>query len=273
MRVAVIANGAKDKDYANTKRLCEILAQKGIDINMSENMRGIVDGACCGDEELYDGVDAAIVLGGDGTVLASAVPCARRGIPIMGINLGRLGFMTETETKDIERAASRLKAGDYRIEERMMMEVTVGGSTFLALNDCVVSKESAQMIMAGVFAGEDEICEYIADGVIIATPTGSTGYSLSAGGPVAEPTMDMFLATPICAHSLKARPAVLAPDKKIYVHLFDGAAELADVTVDGTVRARLKTGERCEIVRANECLRLIKFGGQSFYDILTAKLV
>ncbi len=273
MRVAVIANGTKDENFVNTKRLCGALAQNGIEINMGGAMQGVFDGARCDDAGLYDGVDAAIVLGGDGTILVSAVPCARLDIPVMGINLGRLGFMTETEAKDISTAAARLKAGDYHIEERMMMKVKVGGESFLALNDCVVSKVGSQMIMAGVFAGEDKICEYIADGVIIATPTGSTGYSLSAGGPVAEPTMNMFLATPVCAHSLKARPAVLAPDKKIFVHLFGGAAEFADVTVDGTVRARLKTDERCEIVRAGVSLKLIKFGGQSFYDILTAKLV
>lgn len=273
MRVAVIANGTKDKNFENTKKLCRALEKYGIGINMEKYLDGLFDGAKYDDRTLYDGVSAAVVLGGDGTILNAAVPCGAKGIPVMGINLGRLGFMTETEVKDADAAVAGLKKGNYRIEERMMMRVTVGAESFLALNDCVVSKPSSQMIIAGVFAGDEKICEYIADGVIISTPTGSTGYSLSAGGPVAEPTMNMFLATPVCAHSLKARPAVLAADKRIYVHLLEGASPSADVTIDGTVRARLKTGERCEIARAKESLKLIKFGGQSFYDILTAKLV
>ena len=148
-----------------------------------------------------------------------------------------------------------------------------GVEEYAALNDCVVSKPDAQMINVAVFTDGEKITEYISDGVIIATPTGSTGYSLSAGGPVADPGTEMFLATPICAHTLKARTAVLGPEKKVSVKLMSGANKCADVTVDGVVKGRLEVGKKVEICRFERKFKLIKFGTQSFYDILTAKLL
>lgn len=264
MKAAVIPNPNKDEGLVQTARLSEILKSKDIEI--------VADG-----EKLYDEADVVIVLGGDGTILCAADECAKRGIPVMGINLGRVGFMTETEQDNMEQAIDSLVCGRYRIEERMMMKVSVptenGLKEYLALNDCVVAKPDAQMIKVSVFAESEQITEYIADGVIIATPTGSTGYSLSAGGPVADPSTEMFLATPICAHTLKARPAVLAPEKTVSVYLADGAAQSADVTVDGIKRESLKVGDSVIITRSELKLKLIKFGQQSFYNILTAKLL
>lgn len=260
MRAAVIPNPNKDEGLIQTKKLCEILKSRGVE-------------AVCDESELYNNTDVVIVLGGDGTILCAAEECAKRGIPVMGINLGRVGFMTETEQDNMEEAVDSLLSGKYRIEERMMMNVSVGRNDYLALNDCVVAKPDAQMIKTAVFAEDEQITEYIADGVIIATPTGSTGYSLSAGGPVADPGTEMFLATPICAHTLKARPAVLAPEKTVSVHLLEGAAESAVVTIDGIVKESLAVGDRAIITRSALKLKLIKFGHQSFYNILTAKLL
>ncbi|MBS7297548.1 MAG: NAD(+)/NADH kinase [Eubacteriales bacterium] len=260
MRVAVIPNPCKDVGLIQSSRLCEILKNRGVDVVTDKS-------------ELYDNTDVVIVLGGDGTILCAAEECAKRGIPVMGINLGRVGFMTETEQKNMEKAVDSLLLGEYKIEERMMMNVSIGNNNYLALNDCVVAKPDAQMIKTAVYAENEQITEYIADGVIIATPTGSTGYSLSAGGPVADPGTEMFLATPICAHTLKARPAVLAPEKTVSVHLLCGAAESAGVTVDGVVKESMRVGDKVIITRSELKLKLIKFGQQSFYNILTAKLL
>lgn len=278
MRIAVIPNPTKDKGLKNTHKLCNILSRMSVQMCMDEKYKesGINADFFCG-EEIYNRADVAIVLGGDGTILQAAEPCAIRHIPVMGINLGRVGFMTETEQNDMECAAKMLVEGAYKIEERMMMDIAFmsEGKTLKlsALNDCVVSKPDAQMIRVGVFAGGEEITEYIADGTIIATPTGSTGYSLSAGGPVADPGTDVFLSTPICAHTLHARPSVLAPEKKIEVRLFEGANKFADVTVDGIVKGKIGVGGSVEIKRSGIRLKLIKFGRQSFYDILAAKLM
>lgn len=276
MRVTVIPNHTKDIGLVQTKALCDVLLAGGAQISMSEIYRTCgIDADYCVDG-LYEGSSAAIVLGGDGTILQAAVPCARLGIPVMGINLGRIGFMTETEPKEVREAAERLLAGSYRIEERMMMSVRIrtkeAEQSYLSLNDCVVAKNDAQMIMTGVFADDEEITEYIADGVIISTPTGSTGYSLSAGGPVADPGTEVFLATPICAHSLLARPALLAAEKTICVRLLEGASQCAGVTIDGVVCGNISRGDEVIIEKSDARLRLIKFGRQSFYDVLTAKL-
>lgn len=260
MKVAVIPNPYKDEGLVQTARLCEILKARGIE--------AVTDA-----DDLYENTDIVIILGGDGTILCAAEECARRGIPVMGINLGRVGFMTETEQDNMEDAVDSLLSGAYKIEERMMMDVSVGDKEYLALNDCVVAKCDAQMIKIAVYAENEQITEYIADGVIISTPTGSTGYSLSAGGPVADPGTEMFIATPICAHTLKARPAVLAPEKTVSVHLLSGAAQNAVVTVDGIVRESLGVGDKVVITRSQKKLKLIKFGHQSFYNILMAKLL
>lgn len=273
MRISVIPNPTKDIELCMTKKLCKLLSAKGVTVLMEPAYADSGIDAVYSAEKLYGSTDTVIVLGGDGTILCAAEECARRGIPVMGINLGRVGFMTETEQDDMEQATEKLLSGRYKIEERMMMEVSVGEQEYLALNDVVVAKPDAQMINTAVFADGEKITEYIADGVIIATPTGSTGYSLSAGGPVADPGTEMFLATPICAHTLKARPAVLAPEKKISVKLLDGANSKAEITVDGMVVENLLLGGEVTIRKSEVKLRLIKFGQQSFYDILTAKLL
>ena len=144
MRVAVIPNPNKDEGLVQTARLCEILKSRGID-------------AVTDEDRLYEGTDVVIVLGGDGTILCAAEECATRGIPVMGINLGRVGFMTETEQENMEEAVDSLLSGKYIIEERMMMNVSVGKKDYLALNDCVVAKPDAQMIKTAVFAESEQI--------------------------------------------------------------------------------------------------------------------
>ncbi len=275
-RIAVIPNSTKDKDYRYTKMLLQILSGRAEivmpekDAISGENVR------FCG-EDLYDGVDAVIVLGGDGTILQAAGPCGRGNIPVMGINLGKVGFMTEVEVDDMQAACDRLLADDFQIEKRMMMEIDVEDSSekvqkFLALNDVVIAKPNAEMIALGLYAGDEMVSEYIADGLIVSTPTGSTGYSLSAGGPVADPQMELFIATPICAHMLSARPMLLSADKLINVGLFEGGANSATVTVDGEDKCTVKSCDKITIKRAECALKIIKLGRQSFYHTMMAKL-
>ena len=276
MKISVISNSTKDLSFEQTIRICEILHNNGATVRLSNNYKGL-----CGyvqySDDLYSDTDAVVVLGGDGTILREGVACAKMDIPVMGINLGRVGFMTETEIDDVEENIKRLLSGDYEIQERMMMSVEIvnenGRSKYLALNDCVVSKPDAQMINVSVSANDEKITEYIADGIILSTPTGSTGYSLSAGGPVADPACEIFMATPICAHTLLARPAVMSAEKEISVELIEGANKLADVTIDGVVVGKLMVGDVTVIKKACEKFKLIKFKKQSFYDIMTAKLI
>lgn len=268
-RIAVIPNYIKDVDKTYTKQLCKYLAGKAeVIMHQKDFCEGI--SAKFYDGDIYDGTDAVIILGGDGTILQAAEPCGKNKIPVMGINLGRVGFMTEVETDDMEAACDRLLSDDFKVVERMMMEVSFGGKSYIALNDVVVSKKDATMIDMELYADAEEVSEYTSDGVIIATPTGSTGYSLSAGGPVADPEMKVFIATPICAHTLSARPILMSENKEIILKLTKGGSAL--VTVDGRSKGAIDAGDVVTIKKSAHTLKIIKLGKKSFYHTMMAKL-
>ncbi len=273
-RIAVIPNYTKDIEYEYTTRLCAYLNGKAnIVMQESDRIAGI-DAEFTVD--VYDGADAVIILGGDGTMLQAAEPCGRNAIPVMGINLGKVGFMTEVETSDMETACNRLLADDFRLEERMMMEITLQNDSsrksYLALNDLVISKPDACMVAMELYANGEKVSKYIADGLIISTPTGSTGYSLSAGGPVADPSMRLFIATPICAHMLSARPMLMDESKEITLKLSDGGSDSAVVTVDGENKCIIGSDNIVSIRRSVHTMNIIKLGKQSFYHTMMAKL-
>lgn len=271
-KIAVIPNYTKDTEYIYTKRLLTCLAEKA-QVVMQEKDR--IDGMCAqfmtGD--VYDGCDAVIVLGGDGTMIRVAEACSEKGIPVMGINLGKVGFLTEVETVDMETACMKLLLDDYTVEERMMMEIVLeSGDTYVALNDLVIYKDDAPMIETEIYAGGSQVSEYMSDGIIISTPTGSTGYSLSAGGPVADPAMNLFIATPICAHTLSARPMLLSQHKDITLKLDKKGGKSAKIAVDGIDKCVIKSGDTVLVRRAKRTFNTIKLGKQSFYYTMMAKL-
>lgn len=278
--IAIIPNNKKDIGLVCTRRLVNCLEGKA-NLYMSRRYEvsalpvNYVSG-----EELYDQVEVVIVLGGDGTILQIANQIAGKDdIAVMGINLGRVGFMSEIEVDDIEKASELLIQDYYRIEQRMMMQVQIMKDgkiqgCYPALNDVVVSKSAnTKLIGMKLFADGEKVNAYTADGLILATPTGSTGYSLSAGGPVVDPLMRLFIATPICAHMLSARSAVLSADKEIVLKLDEDFAENdAMVSIDGDVQAYIKNGDEVIVTKSKHQTRLIKIGNQSFYDTLIRKL-
>ena len=191
----------------------------------------------------------------------------------MGINLGKIGFMTEIEIDDMGDAISKFLQDDFTVEKRMMMKAEIRKEnkiqfSFHALNDVVVSKVAGELSTDGV-----AVNRYTADGLIIATPTGSTGYSISAGGPVVDPCMRLYVATPICAHMLSVRSAVLSSNKDIRIKL-DGEYGNADavVTADGDIQGYIKNADEVIITESEYDFELIKIGEQSFYDTLIKKL-
>lgn len=274
--IIIIPNDKKDIDLLVTNKLIGILSSHA-QLFMEKKFSFLggqikfLDG-----EELFDDADVVIVLGGDGTILEVAEHCGMRNIPIMGINLGRVGFMTEIDVCDMEFACQALINGNFKTEKRMMMDVCVeknGHSAhYYALNDVVFSKSNSSMILIDVYSENEKINEYRADGLIVATPTGSTGYSLSAGGPVADPTMELFIASPICAHELHARPALMPSDKSLYISLSEELGHEALVTVDGIVRENVSLGDKVIVTKSRHYTNIIKIKNQSFYDVLTQKL-
>jgi NAD+ kinase len=223
-------------------------------------------------------IDALLTLGGDGTLLRGARLLRGRPVPILGINLGRLGFLTSCGRDETELALRRLAAGDYLAERRMQLEARAldrsGNSRkrWFALNDVVLHKGGfARVLHLSVSANGDPVGSYAADGIVFSTPTGSTAYSLSAGGPVVVPTLESIVVTPISPHTLGIRPLVLAADAELSVHTDDGPDELL-VTVDGQVGTTFSVGETLIVRRADRHALIVRFPGSTFFSVLTRKL-
>lgn len=273
-KIVLIPNINKDIGLERTKKIVNLLQGKA-EVRMqtaysAANLNVIYT------DDIYTDVDVFIVIGGDGTILRAAGMCAVKGIPILGINMGRIGFMSEVELRDIASAIECLLNDDYEVEERMMMEIHINGNThgmFYALNDVVISKSvDATLIYMKLYADDEQMNAYVADGVVISTPTGSTGYSLSAGGPVVDPIMELFVATAICPHMLSARPAVMSADKKITLKLDERVNNEALVTIDGCQQAYIKSTDEVVITKSKYVTKLIRMGRHSFYDTLIKKL-
>ena len=222
--------------------------------------------------------DVLLTLGGDGTLLRGARLLAGRPVPILGLNLGRLGFLTAAAGAELEPALRRLSAGEYSVEQRMALEVRaldvagVERRKLLALNDAVLHKGGfARVLGLLVHADDEPIARFSADGLVVSTPTGSTGYSLSAGGPVVVPALDSLIVTPISAHTLALRPLVLPPTTEIRVQATDGPEQLL-VTVDGQSGTTFAPGETLVVRRADRPVPIVRFPGTSFFARLSHKL-
>ena len=227
-----------------------------------------------------ENVDILLTLGGDGTLLRGARMVAREHKPILGVNLGYLGFLTSIAPQELESSLQLLLGGDYWLDTRFMLEAQVvnssgtPGPSYLALNDAVLHKGGvARVIRLAMFVGPDreEIGSYSADGIILATPTGSTAYSLSANGAIVVPTVECIVATPICPHSLVIRPIVLPASEEIVLEVRPPASELM-LTVDGQDGEPVKPGDYVVVRRSDATVPLVRFAGQSFFSTLRRKL-
>ena len=221
--------------------------------------------------------DLMICFGGDGTILHAARDATLHGVPILGVNMGSVGFMAELERGELSLLV-QVAQGRYTIEERMMLDVRVFRgdrllSQDLALNDAVVSKGSmARVAEMEVLADQVPVTTVTGDGIIIATPTGSTAYSMSAGGPIVEPASHCLLVTPVCAHRLAVRPMVLASERVVTVRLPKGNRKHLYLSVDGGKAIRLSGGDRVEICRSTYATKLVLLGNRSFYQVINQKL-
>ncbi|MEP6620601.1 MAG: NAD(+)/NADH kinase [bacterium] len=222
-------------------------------------------------------LDAVVTLGGDGTLLRAARVVESQPVPILGINLGHLGFLTCCPIDSLEHALHRFAAGDYVVEPRMTLDTRVRKGDgkeqeWRALNDVVLHKGGfARVVTMWVQANGETVAHYAADGIVIATPTGSTAYNLSAGGPVVFPTLETILVTPVSAHSLALRPLVLPPTAEITVRVEDGPDEVL-VTVDGQVGATFATQDMLVVRRSAQAVPIVRFPESSFFATMREKL-
>lgn len=227
-------------------------------------------------DQLRDKVDMVIALGGDGTMLSAVRSANQLAIPVLGINLGSLGFLTELTPVNLEQTLERIKNGDYFVEERMLLEARVAGESatgpLTALNDVVIDKGAVvRVIHLDLYVNDEFIASYAADGLIAATPTGSTAYSLAVGGPIIHPTMEALIAAPIAPHTLAQRPMVFAGDDRLRV-ILSSENRGATLTVDGQVACTLNHGEAVTIERSTAKAKLIRFSENSYYRVLRDKL-
>lgn len=228
-------------------------------------------------ESWRDNLELIVVVGGDGTILRVARDLSYWNIPVLGINMGHKGFLAEIEVEQMERFLQYLATGQYSFHERMMIEARLcRGSeevaSYLALNDVVVSRGPfSRIITVESYVNDDYMETYSGDGVIVATPTGSTGYSLSAGGPIVTPTMQLLIVTPICPHSLYNRSVVISGNELIRLQVDSRQMEVV-LTVDGQVRQNLQNDDQITISRSEQTVRLVSFQDYSFYRMLHQKL-
>jgi NAD+ kinase len=278
-RVGLVAK----PDAVEAKRvvltLLDWLGARGLSVVLEKETAGLAAGAAVASASKSDlpaQVDAVIVLGGDGTLLSMARAVGDLGVPILGINLGGLGFLTATTLDELLPAMEALLAGAMAVEERMMLSARLvrGPQTigeYVALNDVVITKSAmSRIIDLAVSVGGRHATSYRADGLIISTPTGSTAYNLSTGGPILFPTMDAVVLTPIAPHTLSNRPIVLPGGERIDVTL--RADQEVMLTMDGQVGVPLRERDRVEVGKARARIRLLRFEQRDFFSVLRTKL-
>jgi NAD+ kinase len=276
--VGVVGHPGHASLEATLGRVLELTARGGLQVYLEEALLPFAPGAALLRPDRLPELDLLLTLGGDGTLLRGARLVAAHGVPVLGINLGLLGFLTSIAPSEMDAAFEKLLDGRVVIDRRMVISAraeaadgTLRGS-YLALNDAVLHKGGfARVIRIAVRADGQEVGTYRADGIILSTPTGSTAYSLSAGGPIVSPSIDCIIATPICPHTLAVRPLVLPAEELITVEILETSGELV-LTIDGQDGAALAPGDRLVVCRAPTALCLVRFPGQTFFDTLRRKL-
>ncbi|MDK2789111.1 MAG: kinase [Epulopiscium sp.] len=280
-RIGLLPNVEKDIGLVNTAMILDWLEKKNCTINLLEVPAQLLQRSdlAKNENQLYRDSDFIVVLGGDGTFLGAARNAALYDTPILGINLGTLGFLAEVEKRSSLEALQKVLNGEYNIEKRMMLEASVydchnDERKFICLNDIGITRGSlSRIIDLKIFINDNFVDDYPADGIIISTPTGSTGYNLSAGGPILDPNTNMMVITPICPHSLYARSIVVSDGDIIKVQIGENFGCDVILTIDGQMGYHLKSNDIVTIQKSQYQTSLIKTSIYSFFDILRKKIV
>jgi NAD+ kinase len=250
-----------------------------VNVRIQEDYKGLADGISVAvpRENVPEGVDLVLVLGGDGTLLSAARLIEDTAQPILGINLGSLGFLTELGLEELFESLERVLEGEYSRESRVRLEASLHRGEeqigrYQVLNDVVINKGAlARIIDLETYVDGQKVTNYQSDGLIISTPTGSTAYSLAAGGPIIDPTLDVIVISPICPHTLTNRPLVIPGGAVVELFLRSDSGEVF-LTLDGQEGTRLNQGDRVRIRASGNKVNLIRTGSRNFYDVLSTKL-
>lgn len=277
-KVGIIANIAKEKSPGYTASLREWLLGRGLEVYLEEGIAALIGGLPGVErKQLWSLADLIVVFGGDGTILRTARLVGERDVPIVGINLGAFGYLTEVDLSEMYEAMEAILAGDFQVEKRMMLAVKISGGeeTFRdgkVLNDVVINRGNLSRIIEFETTVDGRyLATFKADGLIIATPTGSTAYSLAAGGPIVFPELYSIIINPICPHTLTNRPLILPDSAEIEVTLRT-KEEGATVTLDGQVSLPVKSGDSVTIRKSQYVTTLVSSPHRSYFEILRTKL-
>lgn len=273
MRIGLVMHSQRADALAYTVRAVKYLTDRGAQVSAEDRAAARLEGVTPF-STLKDAPEVILCMGGDGTILRGGQYALKWHAPLLGVNLGNMGFLAETESEDMEGTLDRLLSGEYELEGRPLLSVESGEGRWLALNDVVISRGGySRLITLTALVDGEAAGRYVADGVIVATPTGSTGYSLSAGGPVIAPKVDCMVITPICAHSLQHRPTVVHGEAAIQLLLGSDAEQSAVLEVDGQNKASLRCGDTVLIHRAPETISLVRLRRGMFFQTLRDKLI
>ena len=281
-KVILTPNPYRDRNFQTVRTAMQILQDSGLEVKLClpfevDRMYDLPKDLRFSrlDKELPT-ASAVVCFGGDGTILHMAKAATRQGVPILGVNIGTMGFMAELENSELS-ALAQLATGDYEIDCRMMLDVTVHRDRDiifhdLCLNDAVITKGAvARIVHLEVKCDDVQAMECGGDGVIVATPTGSTAYNLSAGGPIVEPEAHSILVTPVCAHDVGSRCIVASDKRVITVSLAKNARRNAFLSVDGGKALRINVGDTVTVCKSNLTTKLVRLKNRSFYDVVNLK--
>jgi len=278
--IGIITNSKRDENYIYTNILANSIVRRGGKVMVTDELSAnACMGTPCGDiEGVVNNSDMVICLGGDGTFLRAARKVYKSGLPMLGINLGSLGFLTEIEKNDIDNAVEHIFSNDYKIEERMMLEATIykkgeEPESDIAINDAVISRGSvSRIIHVKTYINGIFVDTFPGDGLIVSSPTGSTAYSLSAGGPIIEPDTDLLLVTPICPHILYTRSFVTKADSVVKAVVDEDFQHNAIVALDGEEGHKIRGGDMVEIKKSPHRIKLVRINERNFFNILRTKI-
>ena len=269
-KFGIVINETKDPDMTVTNRISSYLESRGASCITLKDAR-----------DLYEDVDCMLVLGGDGTMLQASSGIAGKNIPMIGVNLGTLGYLAEMELDNLEEALEQLICNEYALGERIMLQGRIERKDCVeelspALNDITISRcGPLRIVPLKIFVNGQFLCKWKADGIIVSTPTGSTGYNMSAGGPIVEPEAKLIVITPVCAHTSNARSIILKAEDCVEIEIdngHNGSILQLEANSDGSGRIPMETGDRIIISKAEDTTKIVKLSKESFLEILHKKM-
>jgi NAD+ kinase len=275
--IGITANVKKKRAAEALKVVCNDALACGFDVVVDTASASMIDIDVAASDSIYSGVDAIVALGGDGTMLRTTRELKGAEIPILGINIGNLGFLTSIALQDSASAFKALAEGKFNLNVRALLDCQVARgdealSSYQALNDVVVTNASpSRVVTLNVAVDADKGTQFVGDGLIVCTPSGSTGHSLSSGGPIVHPGVDGMIMSPICPQTLSSRPMVVPADSVIQIDVMSSTRQVM-LTMDGQVSLPLQTGDKIKVGASDKCVKFVQMQDYSYFSVLRRKL-